>query len=154
MNEKIKKKIVTVFWVFVIGSIFGCIVETAYGFLKSDDFYIKKGLIYGPFIPVYGVGAVMYYFIVTKIKNPIKVFLFSMVLGVIVEYICSYVQEIFFGTISWDYSNLVFNLNGRTSLMYCTLWGLAGIFYSIIAYSLIKKWVSHYKKTEFKILRP
>ena len=151
MKEKIRKEIITVFWIFVIGSIFGCIAETVYGFLKNGEFYIKKGLIYGPFIPVYGIGAVMYYFVVTKVKHPVNIFLCSMVLGGVAEYICSYAQEIFFGTISWDYSNLVFNLNGRTSLIHCILWGLAGIFYRIIAYPFIKKWVNNYKKAEFKV---
>ena len=52
-----------------------------------------------------------------------------MVLGGIVEYLCSYFQELLFGTISWDYSNLWFNINGRTSLLHCTYWGIGGILF-------------------------
>lgn len=151
-NEKIKKQIVTIFWVFIIGSIFGCIVETMVGVLVDRHFHIRQGLIYGPFIPVYGVGAVMYYFIVTQMKDVVKVFFSSMALGGLVEYICSYVQEIFFGTISWDYSNIALNLNGRTSLMHCIFWGIAGIFYIMIAYPFIMKWISNYQKIEFKVI--
>lgn len=150
--EKVKKELITIFWVFIIGSIFGCVVETALEILVDKHFHIRQGLIYGPFIPVYGVGAVMYYFIVTQIKDTVKVFLSSMALGGMVEYVCSYVQEIFFGTISWDYSNMAFNLNGRTSLMHCIFWGLAGIFYVVIAYPIIVKWVSNYNKLEFKVI--
>jgi len=39
------------------------------------------------------------------------------------------VQEKAFGTISWDYSNLMFDINGRTSLLHCTYWGIGGILY-------------------------
>ncbi len=150
-KEKIRKEIITIFWVFIIGSIFGCIVETMLEILVEKHFHIRQGLIYGPFIPVYGVGAIMYYFIVTKIKDIVKVFLSSMALGGMVEYVCSYVQEVFFGTISWDYSNIALNLNGRTSLMHCIFWGIAGVFYITIAYPFIVKWVSNYKRTEFKV---
>ena len=52
-----------------------------------------------------------------------------MLLGGIVEYLCSYFQELLFGTISWDYSNLWFNINGRTSLLHCTYWGIGGVLF-------------------------
>ena len=57
----------------------------------------------------------------------------------ITEYVSSYVQEKAFGTISWDYSHLMFNLNGRTSLMHCTYWGIAGIMYVTLVVPLLKK---------------
>lgn len=151
-ENKIKKEAIKIFWVFIIGCVFGCVVETILGILVDKHFHIRRGLIYGPFIPVYGVGAVMYYFIVSNIKSIPKVFIASMALGGMVEYICSYVQEIFFGTISWDYSNLAFNLNGRTSLLHCTFWGVCGIFFVVIAYPLILKFVENFQKPEFKWL--
>ena len=52
-----------------------------------------------------------------------------MLLGGIVEYLCSYFQELLFGTISWDYSDLWFNINGRTSLLHCTYWGIGGVLF-------------------------
>ena len=52
-----------------------------------------------------------------------------MLLGGIVEYLCSYFQEFLFGTISWDYSDLWFNINGRTSLLHCTYWGIGGVLF-------------------------
>ena len=149
--NKTAKTLERIFLIFILGSVLGYIYETILVFFQTGHYESRQGLIYGPFIPVYGIGAVMYYFVVTKVKHPVNIFLCSMVLGGVAEYICSYAQEIFFGTISWDYSNLVFNLNGRTSLIHCILWGLAGIFYRIIAYPFIKKWVNNYKKAEFKV---
>ena len=95
-------------------------------FISKRAFELRQGLIYGPFIPVYGIGAVIYYLILNNIniKSKWKIFLITMVLGGVTEYICSLVQEKVFGTISWDYSYLPFNFNGRTSLLHCTYWEL------------------------------
>ena len=151
-KDKLKKQAITIFWVFIIGSFFGSVVETAVEILIDKNLNIRQGLIYGPFIPVYGIGAVMYYLVVSKIKDPIKVFFVCMVLGGFVEYASSLFQELFFGTISWDYSNATLNLNGRTDLMHCIFWGLTGIFYITIAYPYILKFVSNYNRKDFKAL--
>ena len=79
-NDKLKNELKTIFWIFIIGSIFGCIVETIVEILVEKHFHIRKGLIYGPFIPVYGVGAIMYYYVVSNIKSIPKIFLAGMVL--------------------------------------------------------------------------
>ena len=55
-----------------------------------------------------------------------------------------------FGTISWDYSYLPFNLNGRTSLLHCTYWGIAGILYIKFILPLIEKLDT---KLEMKIVQ-
>ena len=43
----------------------------------------------------------------------LKIFLITMILGGITEYVCSYIQEKVFGTISWDYSYLIFNIKSN-----------------------------------------
>ena len=48
-------------------------------------------------------------------------------LGSVVEYICSWVQEVLFGSTSWDYSAMPFNLNGRINLLYSLFWGILAI---------------------------
>ena len=62
-----------------------------------------------------------------------------MILGGITEYLCSYIQERVFGTVSWDYSNWIFNINGRTTLIHCTYWGFAGLLYTSYIKPLIPK---------------
>lgn len=75
-----------------------------------------------------------------------------MILGGLTEYIASYVQEKAFGTISWDYSYLLFNLNGRTSLLHCTYWGIAGILYILYIEPKVEKMRANINKINFKIL--
>ena len=54
-------------------------------------------------------------------------FLVSAVVGALFEYVCSWVQEMAFGTVSWEYSNEPLNLNGRTSLSFAVMWGVLGL---------------------------
>ena len=111
--KKIINLIMKIFWVFAIGSVFGFFVEMIYSTVYTRTIVIRQGLIYGPFIQVYGMGAVAYYLLITKVKNPKEAFFSGMIMGGILEYLCSFFQEIFFGTISWDYSKIPINFNGR-----------------------------------------
>ena len=151
-ENKILKKIVKLFCVFVIGSIIGYLLEMIVGLVQNGRFVSKQGLIYGPFSQVYGIGLVIYYLVIPNNKKNIEIFLISMFLGGIVEYIFSYLQETFFGTISWDYSNLLFNINGRTSLLHCIYWGIGGILFLKYIRPQIEKIDLLYPKMWFKVL--
>lgn len=152
MRKKIKDYIIIIFWIFVIGSVFGFFAEMLYALVYTRTLEIRKGLIYGPFIQIYGIGAVAYYILISNIQEPKKAFISGMIMGGALEYLCSFFQEIFFGTISWDYSNLFMNLNGRTSLLYCVYWGIIAIIYLKIVYPNLKKIEPFLNKTSVKII--
>lgn len=144
---KIVNFIIKIFWIFVIGSIFGFFAEMIYGAVYTRTLVIRKGLIYGPFVQVYGMGAVAYYLLIRKIKEPKEAFFSGMIMGGILEYLCSFFQEIIFGTISWDYSKMFMNFNGRTCLLYCFYWGIIAVMFLKIVYPWLQKiepWI--YKK--------
>ena len=139
-QEKYIDKIIKIFWVFIIGSVIGYAVEMVVGLVQNGHFVSRQGLVFGPFAQVYGLGILAYYLIVPKIKGGyLKIFFVTMILGGIVEYLCSYFQEILFGTISWDYSHLLFNINGRTSLLHCTYWGIGVVLFMKYILPLINK---------------
>ena len=123
-----------------------------YALVYTRTLEIRKGLIYGPFIQIYGIGAVAYYILISNIQEPKKAFFSGMIMGGSLEYLCSFFQEIFFGTISWDYSNLFMNLNGRTSLLYCVYWGIIAILYLKIVYPAFQKMDPLIDKGSIKII--
>ena len=47
------------FWVFVFGCVLGVAVEVLWCWLKTGTIESRSGLIYGPFNPVYGGGALL-----------------------------------------------------------------------------------------------
>lgn len=155
MNKKgILKEFITVFWLFIIGSLIGYILEMIVGLVQTGHFESRQGLVYGPFTPVYGIGIIMYYFILKSIKteNKTKIFFLTAILGGILEYMCSFLQEKIYGTISWDYSHLIFNINGRTSILHCTYWGIAGILYVMYVAPLLEKMKEKINARSFKAI--
>lgn len=131
-----------VFWIFFFGSIFGTFWEMFYHFIQHGEIVSRSALIYGPFNPVYGFGAVMFTLLV-KIKNPVKNFFSGMALGGFCEYMCSLVQEKIFGTIAWDYSNQLLNFNGRTSLPIMIFWGLLALLFVKYIYPFLSQHIEN-----------
>ena len=153
-DKNVKKELTILFWVFIIGSIAGFIFEVTVVFFQKGHFELRQGLIYGPFIPVYGIGAMCYYIVLSKIKikNKVQIFLITMILGGITEYLCSLIQEKAFGTISWDYSYLPFNINGRTSLLHCIYWGIGGVLYITYIEPLLNKMIDKTNMKAFDLI--
>ena len=153
-KEKIIQKLTKIFWIFLIGSIIGYGLEMIVGLVQNGHFVSRQGLLFGPFIQVYGVGLVAYYLVISNIKKKsyIKIFFITMLLGGIVEYLFSYLQETWFGTISWDYSNLLFNIHGRTSLLHCLYWGIGGVLFVRFILPLVRNLNEWCKNTNFRYI--
>ena len=153
-KESIIQKLTKIFWIFLIGSIIGYGIEMIVGLVQNGHFVSRQGLLFGPFIQVYGVGLVAYYLVISNIKKKsyIKIFFITMLLGGIVEYLFSYLQETWFGTISWDYSNLLFNIHGRTSLLHCLYWGIGGVLFVRFILPLVRNLNEWCKNTNFRFI--
>lgn len=119
------------FWIFLFGGLLGVIWETLYCFVSEGVLDCRWGLIYGPFNPVYGFGAVVLTLVLNKISHlgDFWIFLICSFIGGAFEFLCSFVQEKLFGTISWNYDYMKFNFGGRTNLLYSFFWGLLGLFW-------------------------
>ncbi len=129
------------FWVFIVGSVFGVYYEEIMYTIKklysTGMFYftLRRGVLYGPFNPLYGAGAVlMTYALLYKPMSTKKKFLISCFIGGGLEYIISLLQEIITHQISWDYSNHFLNINGRTTIPFMVVWGILGILFSDFLY--------------------
>lgn len=123
------EKFINFFWLFVFGSFFGFILETIWCIIRWKKIESRKGLIYGHFIPIYGIAGLLVA-VVVELLNLSKKYMFFLVtflIGGIVEYCSSFFQEKFTGTISWDYSDMKFNLHGRINLVYLIGFGFFGI---------------------------
>ena len=107
----------------------------------------------GPFIPVYGFGAVAITLFLYHMYNQkdSMIFLASMVIGGGFEYLCSFLQQLMFGTVSWEYSDSAFNLGGRTNLMYSFFWGILGLIWVKDLYPLFSR---NIQKIPKKVGRP
>jgi len=116
------------FFIFLIGSVLGAIYEDILVYLQTGVFMLHRGVIWGPFNVIYGFGAaLMCWLLLRKQYNNWQIFGMATLLGGAVEYGLSLLQEIFTGTTSWDYSNLILNINGRTTIPIMFVWGVMGL---------------------------
>lgn len=107
------------------GSFLGVLVESAWCILRYKKLESRKGVIFGPFNPLYGVAATIISFSICHVTNRRfgNIFAIGVVVASMVEYLASYYQEKVTGTVSWNYEKFKLNLNGRVNLVYSIFWG-------------------------------
>ncbi len=111
-----KYSISSLILIFFTFSFIGWIWEVSLHLFKDGQF-VNRGVSYGPWLPIYGVGGVLALVALKKIRNkPVLTFLATMVLCGIVEYFTSFYLEMTKGLKWWDYSGYFLNLNGRICL--------------------------------------
>lgn len=126
-----------------VGSFAGVIVELLWCLVRNGYIESRSGLVYGPFNLLYGAGAVVLTLCLYQYRNRGAwiSFVGGMAVGSVIEYLCSWGQELVFGSRSWDYSHMPFNLNGRICLLYSVFWGFLGVFWIKTIYPVISKWI-------------
>lgn len=110
---------------FIVYSIAGYIIETLFALATMGVLECRQSFLYGPFLGVYGVGAVcIILFSQYFKKNNITLFLGGYIIGSVTEYLVSFATEVVLGTRWWDYSGKILNINGRICLLYSIFWGI------------------------------
>lgn len=125
----------------ISGSFAGVVVELLWCLIRNGYLESRAGLVYGPFNLLYGVGAVALTLILYRYRNRSSAFSFfgGIIIGSAVEYLLSWGQETLFGSTSWDYSELPFNINGRICLLYSVFWGFLGVLWIKSIYPRVAK---------------
>ena len=137
-----------------IGSFVGVVIETLWCLLTRGCIESRAGLVYGPFNLLYGVGAIAMTLALYGFRNKGRWISFfgGFVVGGVVEYACSWGQEVVFGSRSWDYSHMPFNLNGRICLLYSVFWGFLGVLWVKTIYPWMAKLILKLPEKFGKIL--
>ena len=115
---------------FFAYSFLGWCIEVTLKYFQFHRF-INRGFLTGPWLPIYGSGAVLITLAVNGLA-PLEssvgnTFALSFVLCGTVEYGTSYVMEKRFHARWWDYSQKPMNLHGRVWIGNLVLFGLGGV---------------------------
>lgn len=132
------------FFVFIVGSVIGSLYEeilfAVQHFMATGElaWSLRRGVIWGPFNVIYGFGAViMVYLLLRKPYKKWQIFVYAALLGGVVEYVISFLQEFVTHTMSWDYSGMWLNINGRTTIPFMLVWGLLGLVLVEFVYPIV-----------------
>ena len=128
------------FLLFFIYSFLGYIVESISVSLIEKKIVWNRGFLVGPYIPIFGTGAMTMILTLQKYKDDtIALFIMSMVVCLTIEYLCSLIAEKIFKLRWWNYSDKLFNINGRICLQNGILFGLGGVL--IVKY--VNTWIEN-----------
>ena len=105
----------------------------------KDQMFVNRGVMYGPWLPIYGAGGVFIIALLNNLKHhKLKLFISTMILCGILEYFTSWVIEFFSNRSYWDYHNMQVNLNGRVCLAGLIAFDIGGFLGIFIVGPLIK----------------
>lgn len=114
---------------FIIYSVLGFIIETAFGLVTKGVIESRRSSLYTPVCCIYGIGAVIMILGLQGFKkNNYTLFMGGFVIGSIVEYVVSLIGEFIFHIKWWDYSDMAFNINGRVCIAFSFFWGILAIY--------------------------
>jgi uncharacterized membrane protein len=122
-------KIIFIFLMFFIYSVIGYLIEVTSVSATNKKLTFSRGYLIGPYLPIFGFGAIIIDLFLTKYKNDsIVLFVMAVFCCCTLEYFTSLLMEKLFKLRWWDYSDKKFNLNGRICLETGVLFGLGGFF--------------------------
>lgn len=114
---------------FFTYSFLGYVLEVINVSLYDKKINLSRGYLIGPYLPIYAFGALLMVSTLSKYKNDLIVlFVMGLVLCCVLEFVTSYIMEKIFKLRWWDYSDRIFNINGRVCLSNGVGFGIAGVF--------------------------
>ena len=135
--------LILMFFIFSLG---GWLWEVSFHMINYGEF-VKRGVLHGPWLPIYGSGAVLMLTVLKKLRNhPVKEFWGIIFLCGAVEYLTSFILELFTGNRWWDYTGYFLNLNGRICAEGLLLFGIGGIMIVYVLAPVLDNLIGKVKK--------
>lgn len=117
------------FWLFAVGCVFGCAVETVYHAVVFGGYQNRASFLYGQFSAIYGFGVILVSVCLNRMyrSSVVTIFLSSAVLGGAFEWVSSWFMEVTVGMKAWDYTGKWLSIGGRTCGQFMFFWGVLGV---------------------------
>lgn len=114
---------------------FGWIFESTYVSLKTRK-WTNRGFMHGPFLPIYGSGAIICLFATIPFRgNYIGMYFAGAIAATVLEYVTGVVMEAMFKVRYWDYSYKKIQFQGHICLTSTIAWG----FFAILLVEVLHK---------------
>lgn len=130
------KYLVIIATLFVIGSLFGWVLELFYRRFVSQKKWMNPGFLMGPYLPIYGFGVVILYGVsninLGITNQAVDIIVRILIIGVgmtLIEFIGGLIFIKGLKIKLWDYSNCKGNIMGLICPLYSFMWLLVGSLY-------------------------
>ena len=158
-----KRKIEEYFLYFILYSMIGWFYEVFLEVVVYRWGFSNRGVLFGPYCIVYGFGALLLIFLLTRLKKkkikikkvnitPILVFIGIVVITTLVELIASYIMEFTRGEWLWDHTRFNFNFEGRIALNPSIRFGIGGMIFLYLLQPLFEKLTSSLSDKKLNII--
>ena len=121
--------------------------------LISDGEFVNRGVLHGPWLPIYGTGGVLILIVLNKLREkPVLEFIATVILCGCVEYFTAYYLEMTHGGQKWwDYSGYFLNLHGRICAEGLLVFGVGGM---AIVYAVAPLLDDYLRKIKYRYVVP
>lgn len=142
------------FLYFILYSVIGWVYEVFLEVVVYQWGYSDRGVLHGPYCPVYGVGALAFLLCFHRLMaqkeprwlrllKPLIIFLGCMTVATGIELVTSYLLEWLTGSWPWQtYVDYGINFQGRIALSPSVRFGLGGVFFLFVLQPLFQRMVS------------
>ena len=139
--------------IFLGLSFFGWLWEVGIALVSYGNF-VNRGALHGPWLPIYGTGAVLILTVLYRFRrNPALEFAATIVVCGFLEYMTSLIMEIATGGMKWwDYSGYFLNLNGRICAEGLLVFGIGGLAISYVIAPIVDDLVSRMGEKKLKVI--
>ena len=140
------------FLIFVFVSVVGWFWEVVHHLMVAGTFS-NRGSLNGPWIPIYGFGITLILTTLNRFrKKPLWLFLSSILMCGLLEYISGYIMEITHNGIRWwDYSGYYLNLHGRICAEGLLVFGIGGIVFTYLIAPVFDEWLKRFPNRPLQI---
>ena len=136
------QRLEALFYLFLTGAVGGFLYEEIYCLIINTWLegmpFPWRGFLYGPYLPLYGFGVLILYFLFHRLrKYPLIVFFGTILVTGVLEYICGWAFLTFAGYRLWDYSGRFMNFGGHVSLQTLLIFGVLSLVSAYVAQPLV-----------------
>ncbi len=118
---------------------FGWVFESTFVSVKTRKF-VNRGFMRGPFLPIYGSGAIMMLVVSMPFQNNIFLTYIAGCIGATaLELVTGVTMEALFKVRYWDYSDQKFNYKGHICLSSTVAWGFLTILMTELVHRVVER---------------
>ena len=125
-------------------------------FIIEENILVNRGFLFGPWLPIYGVGGLLILLLFLKTKDkkinigkinirPLIIYIQSTILSTALELITTYIIDFMGGNFKtlWDYSEKSMNFEGRIALVPDAKFGIIAVMAIYVVQPILKKVISN-----------